>query len=83
MAGLPRWLSGKESTCMQEFQEGRFNPWVQRCSGGRHGRPTPYAAGDPMGREPDGLYGLWGRKELDMTGDLARTYARDDESSWS
>ena len=26
--GLPKWLSGKESTC--QFRRHRFNPWVEK-----------------------------------------------------
>ena len=37
--GLPRWLSGKESTC--RCRRHRFNPWVRKISWRRKWQPTP------------------------------------------
>ena len=46
---LPRWLSGKESTC----QCGRcgFDPWVRKIPWRRKRQPTPgFSPGNPMER---------------------------------
>ena len=39
--GLPRWLSGKESTC--QCRTRRFNPWVRRSPGEGNGNPLRYS----------------------------------------
>ena len=37
--GLPRWHSGKESTC--QWRRCRFNPWVWKIPCSRKWKPTP------------------------------------------
>ena len=37
--GLPRWCSGKESTC--QCRRCRFNPWVGKIPWSRKWQPTP------------------------------------------
>ena len=37
--GLPRWLSGKESTC--QCGRRRFDPWVRKIPWSRKWQPTP------------------------------------------
>ena len=37
--GLPRWISGKESTC--QWKRLRFNPWVRKIPWRRKWQPTP------------------------------------------
>ena len=54
--GLPRWLSGKESTCQyRRCRRYRFNPWVEKISWRRKWQPTPvFCLENPMDR------GTWG-----------------------
>ena len=40
--GLPRWLSGKESTCQcRRLKRCGFNPWVRKISWNKKWQPTP------------------------------------------
>jgi len=40
--GLPRWLSGKESTCQcRGYKRHRFNLWVEKIPQIRKQQPTP------------------------------------------
>ena len=58
--GLPRWLSGKESTC--QCRRCRFNPWVRKIPWRRKWQPTPvFFLGKSMDR---GAWWatLWGRR---------------------
>ena len=50
---LPRWLSGKESTCQcRRHQRCRFDPWVRKIPWSRKWLPTPvFLMGNPMDRE--------------------------------
>ena len=62
--GLPRWLSGKESTCQYRIR--RFNPWVGKMPWRRKWQPTSILAWRiPWTEEPGGLQSLrsqrWGR----------------------
>ena len=42
--GLPRWLSGKESTCQcRRHQRGEFDPWMGKIPGGENGNPLQYS----------------------------------------
>ena len=46
---LPRWLSGKESTCQSKARV--FSPWVRNISWRRKGQPTlVFCLKNPMGR---------------------------------
>jgi len=48
-SGLPRWLSGKESTC--QCRRFAFNPWVRKIHGEKNDNPLQYSAlGNPMER---------------------------------
>ena len=41
--GLPRWLSGKESTCQgRRFKRYGFDPWVSKNPGVGNGNPLQY-----------------------------------------
>ena len=52
--GLPRWLSGKESTCQYRIR--RFNPWVGKMPWRRKWQPTSILAWRiPWTEEPGGL----------------------------
>ena len=49
---LPRWLSGKESTCQRRSRQRLgFDPWSGRFPGGGHGYPLQYSGlENPMDR---------------------------------
>ena len=61
VAGLSRWLSGKESACQR--RRCGFDPWVGKTPWRRERLPIPVFW---LG-EFHGPYRTWGRKELDMT----------------
>ena len=64
--GLPRWLSGKESTC--QCRRHRFNPWVGKIPWRRKWQPTPvFFPGEFQEQRILAGYSPWGRKELDTT----------------
>ena len=57
---LPRWLSGKESTC--QHRRCRFNPWVQKIPWRRKWQPTlVFLLKNPMDRGEG--WSLWDLKE--------------------
>jgi len=42
--GLPRWCSGKESTCpCRRHKRHGFNPWLGRSPAGGNGNPPQYS----------------------------------------
>ena len=45
--GLPKWLSGKESTC--QCRRLRFNPWIRKIPW-KKWLPTPVSPGKPHGQ---------------------------------
>ena len=67
--GLPRWLSGKESTCQRRrLRRCKFDPWVGKIPWRRNWQSTLvfllgkfHGQGSQMGHSPCGL------KESDMT----------------
>ena len=64
--GLPRWLSGKESTC--QFRKHRFNPCVGKIPRRRKWQPTPvFLPGESHGQRSLVGYRPRGRKESDKT----------------
>ena len=66
ITGLPRWLSGKESTC--QFRRHRFDPWVGRSPSKGNCNPLQYSClENPMDRMAwqATVHGV--AKELDMT----------------
>ena len=67
LAGLPRWLIGKESTCQSRGL--RFDPWVRKIPWRRKWEPTPvFLPGKSHGqRSLVVCNGPWGSKELDRT----------------
>ena len=67
--GLPRWLSGKESSCQCRRCRGHgFSPWVGKISWGRKWLPTPvFLRGKSQGQRTLAGYSPWGHKELDTT----------------
>ena len=65
--GLPRWLSGKESTCQGERHKRHgFNPWVGKIPWRREWQPPPvHLPGESHGQRSLAGYSPQGRKELD------------------
>ena len=64
--GLPRWLSGKEST--RQCKRRRFNPWVGKVSWRRKWLPTPVLLPRKShGRRSLASYSPWGDTELSTT----------------
>ena len=59
--GLPRWCSGKESTCQCPCKRQDFDPWVGKIPWNRKWQPTPvFCLGNPMdsGAWPATVYGV-------------------------
>ena len=67
--GLPRWYSGRESTChCRRHQRHGFNPWVEKISWSRKWQPTPVFLPERFhGQRNVAGYSPWVHKELDMT----------------
>ena len=64
--GLPRWRTGKESTC-QGRRHG-FDPWVGKIPWGRAWQlPPVFLPGKSQGQRSLVGCHLWGHTELDMT----------------
>ena len=58
---MPRWLSGRESTC--QCRRHGFNPWVRKILWRRKWQPTPvFLAGKSHGQKSLVGYSSWGRK---------------------
>ena len=68
MEGLPRWLSGKASTCQsRRSKRCTFNPWVGKIPWRRIWQPTlAFLPGECHGQRSLVGYSPWGCKELDM-----------------
>ena len=65
-AGLPWWLSGKESHL--QCRRPRFNPWVKKIPWRKKWQPTPVLlSGKFHGQRSLAGYSPWDHKELDMT----------------
>ena len=66
---LPRWFSGKESTC--QCRRRRFSPWVGNIPWRRKWHPTPeFLPEKSHGQRSLGCYNPRGDKELDTTSSL-------------
>ena len=67
--GLPRWLSGKESTCQcRRHKRRRFYPWLGKIPWRRKWQPSPvFLPGKSHGWRSLAGYSPWGHKELDTT----------------
>ena len=64
--GLPRWFSGKESTC--QCRRYRFNPWVRKIPWRGKWQPTPvFLPGESHGQRSLVGYSSWGHRELNTT----------------
>jgi len=60
--GLPRWLSGKESTC--QCRRCRLHPWVRKIPWRRKWQPTAvFLPGKSHGQRSLVGYSPWGPKE--------------------
>ena len=68
-SGLPRWCSGKESTCQCRSHRGcEFNSWVGKIPWRRKWQPTPVLfTGKFHGQESLAGYSPWGCRESGMT----------------
>ena len=68
-AGLPKWLSDKESACNAGAAGDAISiPGSGRSPGGGHGNPLQYSClENPHGQRSLLGYSPWGRLELDMT----------------
>ena len=73
---LPRWFSGKESTCQgRRCKKCRFDPWAGKIPWRRARQPTPvFLPGEPQApKENPGLprslvgYHPWRHKESGLT----------------
>ena len=72
LKGLPRWLNGKESACIQEMLETWFDPWVRKIPWRRKCQPTPvFLPRDFHDQRSLASYSPWGCKELDRTEGLS------------
>ena len=61
--GLPRWRSGKESSCQCRGQG--FDPWVRKIPWRRKWQPTPvFLPGKSCGPRNLASYSPWGRKRV-------------------
>ena len=61
--GLPRWLSGKESTC--QCRRRRFNPWVRKIAWRRKWLPTAvFVPGKSHEQRSLADYSPWGHKRV-------------------
>ena len=57
-AGLPRWLSGKESAC--QCRGCGFEPWVRKIPWKRKWQPTPvFLPGESYGQRSLAAYSPW------------------------
>ena len=69
---LPRWHSGKESTC--QCRRCGFDPWVRKTPWRRKQEPTPvFLPEESHGQRSLVSYSPWGHKESDVTELLTHT----------
>ena len=66
---LPRWHSGKESTCQcRRYKRCGFDPSVGKSPWRRKGQATPvFLPGKSHGQKNLVGYSPWGHQELDVT----------------
>ena len=69
MKGLPRWCSGKESSCQfRRHKRCGFSLWVREIPWRREWRPTPvFLPGKFHGQKSLADYSPWGHNESDRT----------------
>ena len=77
LLGLPRWLSGKESTCQcRRNRRHRFNPWITKIPWKRKWQPPPvFLPGKiPWTEQPGGLQSMGSQKSHTRLSDYTTTY---------
>ena len=66
IVGLPRWCSGKQSTC--QWRRCRFDAWVRKIPWRRKWQPVPvFPPGKSLGQRSLTVSSPWAGKELDTT----------------
>ena len=77
MIGLPRWLSGKESTCQcRRGGRHRFDPWVRKIPWRRAWQPTPvFLPGESHGQRAWRAMVHRCHKESDTTEQLTHAHS--------
>ena len=79
---LPRWLSGKESTCQCRRRHGFFYPWIEKIPWKRKRQPIPvFLPGRSHRWRSLAGYSSWGCKKSDTTGQL--NYSKNKRNSRS
>jgi len=70
---LPRWHSGKESTCQfRRHKRHGLDPWVEKIPQSWKSQPAPvFLPGKFHGQRSLGDYNAWGHKVSDMTEQLS------------
>ena len=81
--GLPRWLSGKESTCQCKWCRRRgLDAWVRKIPWRRKWQPTPvFLPGNSHGQRSLAGYSPRGHEDSSMTSDWAHVHMRDQRCS--
>ena len=70
---LPRWLSGKESTCQcRRHRRQGFDPWVGKIPEEEMASHSSILAGKSHGQRRLASYSPWGCKELDKAKHIPR-----------
>ena len=67
-AGLPMWLSGKETACLyKRYRRHEFDPWAGKIFWRREWQPAPvFLPGEFHGQRSLASYSLWGCNESDI-----------------
>ena len=69
-SGLPKWLSGKESTC--QYRKLGFDPWIEEIPWRRKQQPTPvFLSEKSHGQRSLAGYSPWCCKEFYTTEQLS------------
>ena len=71
--GVQGGTSGKEPTCQcRRYKRFRFKPWVRKIFWRRAWQPTAvFLLGESYGQRSLAVHSPWGRKESDITSNLA------------
>ena len=78
--GLPRWLSGKESTCQGRSWRCRFDPWVRKVPWRRKWQPSPvFLPGKSHEQRSLAGYSPWGLKSRAQLSDQTTIYKVSDK----
>ena len=80
--GLPKWLTGKESTCQCRIPG--FDSWLRKVPWSRKWQPTTvFLPEKSPGQRSLVGYSPWGHKELDTTEQLTLSPRDASSSKWS